>query len=69
MLLLGRLAVVESHQGKGLGSILLADTLQRIALASCYGAGAPNPPYVGRLRCVISYRASGRVKIVSTASR
>lgn len=32
--LLGRLAVAESHQGMGLGSILLADALQRIAQAS-----------------------------------
>lgn len=32
--LLGRLAVTESHQGMGLGSILLADALQRIAQAS-----------------------------------
>ena len=30
---LGRLAVAESHQGMGLGSILLADALQRIAQA------------------------------------
>ncbi len=34
MVLLGRLAVAESHQGKGLGSILLAAPLQRIAQAS-----------------------------------
>lgn len=34
MVLLGRLAVAESHQGMGLGSILLADALQRIAQAS-----------------------------------
>ena len=34
VVLLGRLAVAESHQGKGLGSILLADALQRIAQAS-----------------------------------
>ena len=34
MVLLGRLAVAESHQGVGLGSILLADALQRIAQAS-----------------------------------
>ncbi len=32
--LLGRLAVAKSHQGRGLGSILLADALQRIAQAS-----------------------------------
>jgi GNAT superfamily N-acetyltransferase len=32
--LLGRLAVAKSHQGKGLGAILIADALQRIALAS-----------------------------------
>ena len=31
--LLGRLAVAESRQGMGLGSILLADALQRIAQA------------------------------------
>lgn len=34
VVLLGRLAVAESHQGQGLGSILLADALQRIVLAS-----------------------------------
>ncbi len=34
VVLLGRLAVVESRQGKGLGSILLADALQRVAQAS-----------------------------------
>ena len=34
VVLLGRLAIAESHQGKGLGSILLADALQRIAQAS-----------------------------------
>ena len=32
--LLGRLAVAASHQGKGVGSILLADALQRIVQAS-----------------------------------
>jgi len=32
--LLGRLAVAKSHQGQGLGAILIADALQRIALAS-----------------------------------
>ncbi len=32
--LLGRLAVAESRQGQGLGSILLADALQRVAQAS-----------------------------------
>ena len=31
--LLGRLAVAESHQGKGLAAILLADPLQRIVQA------------------------------------
>jgi GNAT superfamily N-acetyltransferase len=34
VVLLGRLAVAESHQGMGLGSILLADALQRVAQAS-----------------------------------
>jgi GNAT superfamily N-acetyltransferase len=34
VVLLGRLAVDKSHQGKGLGAILLADALQRIAQAS-----------------------------------
>jgi predicted N-acetyltransferase YhbS len=34
VVLLGRLAVGESHQGKGLGSILLADALRRIGKAS-----------------------------------
>lgn len=34
VVLLGRLAVAESSQGMGLGSILLADALQRIAQAS-----------------------------------
>lgn len=34
MVLLGRLAVAETHQGLGLGSLLLADALQRIARAS-----------------------------------
>lgn len=34
VVLLGRLAVAESYQGKGLGSILLADALQRIAQAT-----------------------------------
>ena len=34
MVLLGRLAVAESRQGMGLGSVLLADALQRIAQAS-----------------------------------
>ena len=34
MVLQGPLAVAESHQGKGLGSILVADSLQRIAHAS-----------------------------------
>jgi GNAT superfamily N-acetyltransferase len=34
VVLLGRLAVAKSHQGKGLGGILIADALQRIALAS-----------------------------------
>ena len=34
VVLLGRLAVAEAHQGMGLGSILLADALQRIAQAS-----------------------------------
>jgi len=33
VVLLGRLAVAESHQGIGLGSILLADALQRIVQA------------------------------------
>ncbi len=32
--LLGRLAVAESHQGQGLGAILLADALRRVAGAS-----------------------------------
>ncbi len=32
--LLGRLAVTKSHQGQGLGSVLLADALRRIAHAS-----------------------------------
>lgn len=32
--LLGRLAVDKPHQGRGLGEILIADALQRIALAS-----------------------------------
>jgi GNAT superfamily N-acetyltransferase len=32
--LLGRLVVAKSHQGKGLGAILIADALQRIALAN-----------------------------------
>ena len=34
VVLLGRLAIAKSHQGKGLGAILIADALQRIALAS-----------------------------------
>jgi len=34
VVLLGPLAVAESNQGMGLGSILLADALQRIAQAS-----------------------------------
>ena len=34
VVLLGRLAVADSHQGMGLGSILLADALRRIAHAS-----------------------------------
>jgi len=34
VVLLGRLAVAKPHQGKGLGGILIADALQRIALAS-----------------------------------
>ncbi|PLY15101.1 MAG: GNAT family N-acetyltransferase [Sedimenticola sp.] len=34
VVLLGRLAVAESCQGMGLGSVLLADALQRIAQAS-----------------------------------
>lgn len=34
VVLLGKLAVAESHQSKGLGSILLADALQRVAQAS-----------------------------------
>ena len=34
VVLLGRLAVAKSHQGKGLGAILIGDALQRIALAS-----------------------------------
>lgn len=34
VVLLGRLAVAESHQGQGIGSILLADALQRIVQAS-----------------------------------
>lgn len=34
VVLLGRLAVAKSQQGKGLGSILLADALHRIAQAS-----------------------------------
>ncbi|MGB5465089.1 MAG: GNAT family N-acetyltransferase [Sedimenticolaceae bacterium] len=33
-LLLGRLAVDKSYQGQGLGAVLIADALQRIALAS-----------------------------------
>ena len=32
--LLGRLAVDKSYQGQGLGAVLIADALQRIALAS-----------------------------------
>jgi GNAT superfamily N-acetyltransferase len=32
--LLGRLAVDRSYQGQGLGAVLIADALQRIALAS-----------------------------------
>jgi GNAT superfamily N-acetyltransferase len=34
IVLLGRLAVAKSHQGRGFGGILIADALQRIALAS-----------------------------------
>lgn len=34
VVLLGKLAIAESHQNQGLGSILLADALQRVALAS-----------------------------------
>jgi GNAT superfamily N-acetyltransferase len=34
VVLLGRLAIAESHQGQGLGSTLLADALQRIVQAS-----------------------------------
>jgi GNAT superfamily N-acetyltransferase len=34
VVLLGRLAVAKSHQGQGLGSILLADALQRIVQAN-----------------------------------
>ena len=34
VVLLGRLAVARSHQGKGVGAILLADALRRGALAS-----------------------------------
>ena len=34
VVLLGRLAIAESNQGMGLGSILLADALKRIAQAS-----------------------------------
>lgn len=34
VVLLGRLAVAKSHQSMGLGSILLADALQRVAQAS-----------------------------------
>lgn len=34
IVLLGRLAVAKSQQGKGLGAILVADALQRIAFAS-----------------------------------
>jgi predicted N-acetyltransferase YhbS len=34
VVLLGKLAVAESHQCKGLGSILLADARQRVAQAS-----------------------------------
>ena len=34
VVLLGKLAVAESHQGQGLGSILLADALQRIVQAN-----------------------------------
>lgn len=34
VVLLGRLAVAKSHQGKGLGAILIADALQRIVQAS-----------------------------------
>ena len=34
VVLLGRLAVTKSYQGQGLGSILLADALQRIVQAS-----------------------------------
>ena len=34
VVLLGRLAVAKSYQGEGLGAILIADVLQRIALAS-----------------------------------
>lgn len=34
VVLLGKLAVAESHQRQGLGSVLLADALQRIVLAS-----------------------------------
>lgn len=34
VVLLGRLAIAISHQGNGLGSILIADALQRVAQAS-----------------------------------
>ncbi len=34
VVLLGKLAIAKSHQKQGLGSILLADALQRVALAS-----------------------------------
>jgi len=34
VVLLGRLAVAESHQSQGLGSILLADALERVVQAS-----------------------------------
>ena len=34
VVLLGRLAVAKSHQNKGLGSLLLTDSLQRVLQAS-----------------------------------
>lgn len=34
VVVLGRLAVAESHQGEGIGSILLGDALRRVAEAS-----------------------------------
>jgi predicted N-acetyltransferase YhbS len=63
--LLGRLAVAKSHQGMGLGSLLLANALQRVAQA-----GQVMPVYAAVVdtlsdQAAESYRQLGFISLAS----